>query len=69
MSKADLAKDIPMQTGDKELDSQVEEMADYFKANCTDDMYKAIVLFGKSRYLQGSLNASRESIERIETDD
>lgn len=58
-------KDIPMQTGDKELDSQVEELADYLAVNCPDQ-YEAIVLFGQSRYLQGSLKAQREAIEIAE---
>ena len=58
-------KDIPMQTGNKELDSQVEELADYLAVNCPDH-YEAIVLFGRSRYLQGSIKSTQEAMQVVE---
>ena len=49
-----LNQEIPTAVGIKELDSAVEELADYLAVNCPDH-YEAIVEFAKYRFIQGEL--------------
>lgn len=57
--------DIPEKIGDKELDHAVEELADYLRVNCSDDIYSAIVLFGRSRFLQGKMKATKDAMDLL----
>ena len=51
-----LVENVPQNTSSKKINSAVEELADYLSLSMSHDLYKAVRVFGRLRFLQGERN-------------